>query len=233
MPGLDPGIHVSETGWIASKKGVDTHGSSPWVEGPRVKPGYRRALAQLRGRAAVATYAANMANLGSPHRGVFRPSTALRGCGSAGGSGERLRSANRRRLEAECAALVRPTLAANRITPTHFSELPLRDRRCRDPRSGFILLVKLFPLGLMLMGGHARNVRHSRERQRSEYQQYCETVPCSPCARQWRCTRIVSRDCNHVYPRTFTLSIKCSLPALLFHKAASVGRKSAAHSASP
>jgi hypothetical protein len=35
LPGLVPGIHVLR----ACRKGVDAHGTSPWAEGPRDKPG--------------------------------------------------------------------------------------------------------------------------------------------------------------------------------------------------
>jgi heme a synthase len=37
MAGLDPAIHVSDP----TDKGVGAHGTRPWAEGPRAKPGYR------------------------------------------------------------------------------------------------------------------------------------------------------------------------------------------------
>ena len=40
MPGLDPGIHASATGAGVRGKDVDAHGTSPWAEGPRDKPGH-------------------------------------------------------------------------------------------------------------------------------------------------------------------------------------------------
>jgi tRNA modification GTPase len=49
MPGPDPGIHAT-TGAADDGTGVDAHGSSPWAEGPRVKPGHEvRAAACVRG----------------------------------------------------------------------------------------------------------------------------------------------------------------------------------------
>src|SRR5271155_3605873 len=36
LRGLVPRIHV----FVAGVKGVDAHGSSPWAEGPRAKPGH-------------------------------------------------------------------------------------------------------------------------------------------------------------------------------------------------
>jgi hypothetical protein len=39
LPGLVPGIHVLAAGIIKAQEDVDAHGSSPWAEGPRVKPG--------------------------------------------------------------------------------------------------------------------------------------------------------------------------------------------------
>src|ERR1700730_4217345 len=35
LPGLVPGIHV----FVGALEGVDAHGTSPWAEGPRAKPG--------------------------------------------------------------------------------------------------------------------------------------------------------------------------------------------------
>jgi tRNA modification GTPase len=40
MPGLDPGTHETTTGAADCGMGVDAHGSTPWAEGPRDKPGH-------------------------------------------------------------------------------------------------------------------------------------------------------------------------------------------------
>ncbi|MGH7112319.1 MAG: hypothetical protein ACREFK_18075, partial [Stellaceae bacterium] len=40
MPGLVPGIHVFVEAAGIRYGRVDAHGSSPWAEGPRVKPGH-------------------------------------------------------------------------------------------------------------------------------------------------------------------------------------------------
>ena len=40
MPGHDPGIHAFTAGAAVRAKDVDAHGSSPWAEGPRDKPGH-------------------------------------------------------------------------------------------------------------------------------------------------------------------------------------------------
>jgi hypothetical protein len=39
LPGLVPGIHVLAVEITMAHEDVDAHGSSPWAEGPRVKPG--------------------------------------------------------------------------------------------------------------------------------------------------------------------------------------------------
>src|SRR5690242_19155723 len=39
LPGPVPGIHVLAAGITKVQEDVDAHGSSPWAEGPRVKPG--------------------------------------------------------------------------------------------------------------------------------------------------------------------------------------------------
>jgi tRNA modification GTPase len=39
-PGLGPGIHATTTGAVDWGKAVDAHGSSPWAEGPRDRPGH-------------------------------------------------------------------------------------------------------------------------------------------------------------------------------------------------
>jgi hypothetical protein len=39
LAGLVPATHVFECGSIDGREGVDAHGSSPWAEGPRDKPG--------------------------------------------------------------------------------------------------------------------------------------------------------------------------------------------------
>jgi hypothetical protein len=39
LAGLVPAIHVFERGSANGREGVDAHGSSPWAEGPRAKPG--------------------------------------------------------------------------------------------------------------------------------------------------------------------------------------------------
>src|SRR5271169_5960650 len=38
--GLDPGIHALAAEITKAQEDVDAHGSSPWAEGPRVKPGH-------------------------------------------------------------------------------------------------------------------------------------------------------------------------------------------------
>jgi tRNA modification GTPase len=40
MPGRDPGIHRAGRGVALFGTGVDAHGTSPWAEGPRDKPGH-------------------------------------------------------------------------------------------------------------------------------------------------------------------------------------------------
>ncbi len=40
MPGLVPGIHAYARAAGGDFGRVDAHGSSPWAEGPRVKPGH-------------------------------------------------------------------------------------------------------------------------------------------------------------------------------------------------
>ena len=42
MPGRDPGIHEADL----SEPVVDAHGSSPWAEGPRDKPGHDACIAR-------------------------------------------------------------------------------------------------------------------------------------------------------------------------------------------
>jgi hypothetical protein len=39
VAGLVPGTHVFAVRSVERKEGVDAHGSSPWAEGPRAKPG--------------------------------------------------------------------------------------------------------------------------------------------------------------------------------------------------
>jgi hypothetical protein len=41
LPGPVPGIYVLAAGIAKVQEDVDAHGSSPWAEGPRVKPGQR------------------------------------------------------------------------------------------------------------------------------------------------------------------------------------------------
>ena len=38
LPGLVSGIHALAAEIIKAQEDVDAHGSSPWAEGPRVKP---------------------------------------------------------------------------------------------------------------------------------------------------------------------------------------------------
>jgi hypothetical protein len=40
LPGLVPGIHVFAGAGFAVEEDVGAYGSSPWAEGPRVKPGH-------------------------------------------------------------------------------------------------------------------------------------------------------------------------------------------------
>ena len=40
MPGLVPGIYVFVEAYFTPQEDVGAHGSSPWAEGPRVKPGH-------------------------------------------------------------------------------------------------------------------------------------------------------------------------------------------------